>query len=472
MPVRDGFVGSHAIKVLRDSGCSTVGVRTSLVKDYQLLKTRQKCVLLDGTARNVPVARIDIDSPYYIGTVNALCMDNPLYDLIIGNIGGVRESHDPDINWAPSKRTYCESESIPKLPETTAAVETRAQKVKKAKDLRPLKVLEAQNLSENREEIIQAQHEDTLLDKLWNLADSNQVRKTGKENESRYFVSNGLLFRSFTSPSLENGRTFTQLVLPKKLHPKVLKLAHDSTMSGHLGIKKTTDRVLANFYWPGVQGDIRRYCVSCDICQRTVPKGRVSKVPLGRMPLIDTPFRRVAVDLVGPIYPSTDRGNRYILTLVDYATRYPEAVALPRIETERVAEAMFEIFTRMGVPNEVLSDMGSQFTSDLMKEIGRLMSVKQLHTTPYHPICNGLVEKFNGTLKRMLRRMCNERPKDWDRYIPALLFAYRESTQDSLGFSPFQLMYGRTVRGPLTILKELWTGNIPDEEVKTTYQCD
>ena len=258
-------------------------------------------------------------------------MDNPLYDLIIGNIGGVRESHDPDINWAPSKRTYCESEWIPKLPETTAAVETRAQKVKKAKDLRPLKVLEAQNLSENREEIIQAQHEDTLLDKLWNLADSNQVRKTGKENESRYFVSNGLLFRSFTSPSLENGRTFTQLVLPKKLHPKVLKLAHDSTMSGHLGIKKTTDRVFANFYWPGVQGDIRRYCVSCDICQRTVPKGRVSKVPLGRMPLIDTPFRRVAVDLVGPIYPSTDRGNRYILTLVDYATRYPEAVALPRI---------------------------------------------------------------------------------------------------------------------------------------------
>lgn len=65
MAVRDGFVGSHAIKVLRDSGCSTVGVRTSLVKDYQLLKTRQKCVLLDGTARNVPVARIDIDSPYY-----------------------------------------------------------------------------------------------------------------------------------------------------------------------------------------------------------------------------------------------------------------------------------------------------------------------------------------------------------------------------------------------------------------------
>ena len=173
------------------------------------------------------------------------------------------------------------------------------------------------------------------------------------------------------------------------------------------------------------------------------------------MPLIDTPFRRVAVDLVGPIQPITERGNRYILTLVDYATRYPEAIALPRIETERVAEALFEICSRMGVPHEILSDMGSQFTAELMKEVSRLMSVKQLHTTPYHPICNGLVEKFNGTLKRMLRRMCNERPRDWDRFMPALLFAYRETPQESLGYSPVQLIY---VRGPLTILKELWTG--------------
>lgn len=114
--------------------------------------------------------------------------------------------------------------------------------------------------------------------------------------------------------------------------------------------------------------------------------------------------------------------------------------------------------------------MGTQFTSDLMKEVGRLLSVKQLNTTPYYPMCNGLVEKFNGTLKRMLRRMCAELPKDWDRYIPALLFAYREAPQESLGFSPFELLYGRTVRGPLSILKELWTGTNIDEEVKTTYE--
>ena len=130
-----------------------------------------------------------------------------------------------------------------------------------------------------------------------------------------------------------------------------------------------------------------------------------------------------------------------------------------------------EMFTRVGIPKEILSDMGTQFTSTLMKEVGKLLSIKQLNTTPYHPACNGLVEKFNGTLKNMIRKMSAERPKDWDRYIPALLFAYREASQESLGFSPFKLLYGRTVRGPMTVLKEMWTKEDHEPEVKTTYQC-
>ena len=114
--------------------------------------------------------------------------------------------------------------------------------------------------------------------------------------------------------------------------------------------------------------------------------------------------------------------------------------------------------------------MGSQFTSALMKEVSRLLSFKQLVTSPYHPICNGLVERFNGTLKKMLTRMCAERPKDWDKYIDPLLFAYREVPQESLGFSPFELIYGWPVRGPMQVLRELWTKDIEDPRVRTTYQ--
>jgi transposase InsO family protein len=175
------------------------------------------------------------------------------------------------------------------------------------------------------------------------------------------------------------------------------------------------------------------------------------------MPIIEVPFRRVAVDLVGPIQPATSKGNRYILTIVDYATRYPEAVALKGIETERVAEALVDVFCRVGVPKEMLTDMGSQFTSELMAEVSRLLSIRQLTTTPYHPMCNGLVERFNGTSKQILRRLCSERPADWDKYLSASLFTYRDAPQESLGFSPFELVYGHEVRGPMKILWELWT---------------
>ena len=101
------------------------------------------------------------------------------------------------------------------------------------------------------------------------------------------------------------------------------------------------------------------------------------------------------VDLVGPISPPSEKGHPYILTLVDYATRYPEAVPLKNIETETVAEALLDMYSRLGIPEEVLSDLGTQFVSKCMEEVSTLLPIKRLTTTWYHPICNGLVERFN-----------------------------------------------------------------------------
>jgi len=96
-----------------------------------------------------------------------------------------------------------------------------------------------------------------------------------------------------------------------------------------------------------------------------------------------------------------------------------------------------------------------------MKEVRRLQSMKQLVTTPYHPICNGLMERFNGTLKIMLNRMCAERPKVWDIYLFISPSVCIEMPQQSLGFSQFELLYGMTVQGTMAILREVllsyWT---------------
>lgn len=267
-----------------------------------------------------------------------------------------------------------------------------------------------------------------------------------------------------------NGEEITQVLVPKPRRKRVLRLAHEYFMGGHLGMRKPEIRVLPSFYWPGLTTDVERWCKSCDACQRTIPNGKVTKVPLGKMPIMTVPFQRVAIDLVGPISPSSSQGNRYVLTVVDYVTRWLEAIALPGIETERIAEALISIFSRVSFLQEILSDRGSQFTSQLMAEVCRLISVRQCFTSPYHPMTNGLNERFNGTFKQMLRKMCQEKPSDWDRYLPAILIAYREVQQSSTGFSPFELLYGRSVKGPMGLLKGLWTGEQFQPELFSTYQ--
>jgi RNase H-like domain found in reverse transcriptase/Reverse transcriptase (RNA-dependent DNA polymerase)/Integrase zinc binding domain/Integrase core domain len=443
MPTAQGFVNDKAVTALRDSGCSTVVVRRSLVTEEQLTGHERVCVLIDGTVRRNPTATINVDTPYLKGTVTAVCMTHPLYDLIIGNVPGVVDVTD-----------------------VAQAVITRAMATKQNLPQQELTVPPPLALDVSRTDLTRCQRTDKTLAAFFDAINAGEAGPT--DGSPIYFVKRDLLYRRMKD---EKGREYTQLVVPtNRLRDQVMELAHASAFGGHQGINRTKLRILAQFWWPQLSADVARFCKSCDICQRTISRGRVPHVPLGNMPIIETPFDRIAIDLIGPIVPASERGHKYILTIVDYATRYPEAVALKDISTVTVAEALIDTFTRVGIPKEILSDQGSQFVSDVMKEVSRLLSIKQLVTTPYHPMCNGLVERYNGTIKTMLKRVCHEKPKEWDRYLPSVLFAYREIRQESLGYSPFELLYGRSVRGPMTILRELWTKEHLEPEVKTTYQ--
>ena len=225
--------------------------------------------------------------------------------------------------------------------------------------------------------------------------------------------------------------------------------------------------MLRRFYWPNVFGDVEEFCRTCAVCQKASHKG-AGKAPLMPLPVISEPFSRVAMDIVGPLLTSR-AGNQYVLVVCDYATRYPEAIPLKSIDAEHVAEKLVELFARVGIPREILTDQGSNFMSQLLVELYRLLHVKPIRTSPYHPQTDGLVERFNQTLKSMLRKATAIDGKDWDKLIPYLLFAYREVPQASTGFSPFELLYGRDVRGPLDILRETWEGNESQNESVVSY---
>ena len=245
-----------------------------------------------------------------------------------------------------------------------------------------------------------------------------------------------------------------QLVLPSHCRKTILSLAHEIPLAGHLGQKKTAERILQRFYWPTLFQDVREVCKACPECQRTA-SGKTVQAPMIPLPIIEEPFQRIAMDIVGPL-PRSRQGHRYILVICDYATRYPEAFPLKTIDAPHVAEELMKFFSRAGVPKEILTDQGTNFMSKLLTELYRMLHIQPIHTSPYHPQTDGFVERFNRTLKAMLNKLVGDEGKDWDQLLPYLLFAYREVPQASTGFSPFELVYGQQVRGPLDIIKESW----------------
>lgn len=222
-----------------------------------------------------------------------------------------------------------------------------------------------------------------------------------------------MMYRVFTTVTDE---VLKQVIVPSKFRKQILSLGHDIPLAGHMGIKKTKERILRNFYWPGIFQEKKKYCQSCQKCQKGMSKSRVSKIPLVKIPSVDYPFQRVAIDMVGPL-PKTKRGNQYILVICDYATKYPEAIPLTCQDAEVVAEAMMDVFTRLSVTKEILSDQGTHVMSSLITELCKLVCIRKLNTTPYHPQANGLAERFNGTLKRMLQIYAQDEPGKWDKFL-------------------------------------------------------
>ncbi|KAM7167280.1 uncharacterized protein RBU57_005826 isoform 1-T2 [Macrochelys suwanniensis] len=157
---------------------------------------------------------------------------------------------------------------------------------------------------------------------------------------------------------------------------------------------------------------------------------------------------------VGPLSRATWSGKKCILVVMDFATRYPEVVALSSTGADTGADALLTIFSRMGVPSEVFTDQGSEVISARLRGVWEKGGIWPTWASAYHPQSNGLVERVQGTVRPMLRTCINQHPQDWDKYLPHRW--HREVPQESPGGFPFKLWYGRRVRGPLEPVRDDW----------------
>ena len=315
-----------------------------------------------------------------------------------------------------------------------------------------------------REALIQAQKEDQTLTTLWDQAEA-ESQDTGPT--TTYFLRDGLLFRRWLPPRHPqedaDWAAVDQLVLPVAYRRPIVEIAHDGRFGGHLGVRKTLSKVLRSFFWPGVRTQISDFCRACRVCQKAgKPNQKIKPVHLVKVPHMAEPFAAIQIDVVGPLY-RTRRGNEYIVTLIDSATRFVHAEAVRSITAPTVVRILKAFFANFGYPYRVQTDGASYFTGKVFRDFARTAGMQHSVSSPYHPESQGALERSHQTMKSILRKFSLEFNTNWDEELPHLLFVMRDMPSQSTGFSPYELVFAHDTRGPLHLVKQRLLGSQPKD---------
>ena len=203
--------------------------------------------------------------------------------------------------------------------------------------------------------------------------------------------------------------------------------------------------IRARYVWMRMSADCLAFARSCAQCQASKIVRHV-RSPLSQRPLPDDRFLSLHLDLVGPLPES--EGKTYLLTIIDRYSRWLEAVPLSSTTAADCAQALLHHWvSRFGVPQDVTTDQGPQFTSVLWQELMSALGIKALRTTSYHPQCNGMVERIHRVLKERLMSR-SARPSDWMSNLPLVLLGIRSATREDSAVSPAHLVLGTPLRLP------------------------
>ncbi|KAL5509796.1 hypothetical protein EMCRGX_G005226 [Ephydatia muelleri] len=430
--VKDGMYckgsveGCLVSRILLDTGCSRTMVRRQFVPQEKFLEGKWvsiRCV--HGDTVLYPLADIKLVVEGIPVQVEAAVADSLPVEVILGTdasrmtellgrrAGSVffAQEHVMVVTTRAKRRQEIQEEVLRKEKEVMSGVVPNPLGVSEEEP--KLKTMSQEQRRQMRRELGSQgdclSHINITAEKLKDMQEQDETLRAVRElaaltggSKGEFFKRDGLLYRKWTPRGRGEEMEIEQLVLLKECRQVALEMSHDIPIAGHQGRDRTRQRLLRRFFWPSIFRDVDMYCKTCSACQKASFKG-VKPAPLIPLPIVSEPFSRIAMDIVGPL-PRSRAGNKYILVICDYATRYPEAVPLKSIDAESVAEELIKVFARVGVPREILTDQGANFTSQLLAELYRLLQVHPIRTSPYHPQTDGLVERFNQTLKSMLRK--------------------------------------------------------------------
>ena len=256
-------------------------------------------------------------------------------------------------------------------------------------------------------------------------------------NWDKYSFVDGVLHKTVTF----KDESVKVLCLPKALQEYVFRAYHDDL--GHQGRERTSSLIKRRFFFPGLEQFVRWKVQHCGRCirRKTAPTKAAELVTITS----SAPMELICIDYLS--LECSKGGFENILVITDHFTRYAQAIPTRNQTANTTARVLFEnFFIHYGFPSKIHSDMGANFTSKTIRKLCEIAGVKKTRATPYHPMGNGMVERFNKTLLNMLGTLKDHQKSDWKSHVPTLTHAYNAAVHDSTGYSPFYLMYGRHPR--------------------------
>jgi transposase InsO family protein len=290
------------------------------------------------------------------------------------------------------------------------------------------------NITENQ--IIPFTHEQ--LKKLQHQDEETKNIITNIENFDEYFICDNMLMRKSSPP--------VPYVPKGRLRSDIMKIYHDTPANGaHFVRNKTTQKIKQRYFWPNMISDIRNYVKSCIPC---LQNNHLRQKPPGMLKPIKPPegvWQLLTMDFHGPITPTTKDGNKYIISLTDVLSKFVITKAVRDCTASTAARFITEeVILKYGTPKCILTDNGTHFTASIMSELFKKIGVTHLYSTPYHPMTNGQIERYNATMDSKIAALSNEKRTNWDEQLQYVTFNYNTNIHTTTGETPFEMMYGRS----------------------------
>lgn len=273
----------------------------------------------------------------------------------------------------------------------------------------------------------------------------DNMLKSVAENPEKfpnYAIENGKLVKNCGTGELNESNW--KLCVAKPLRQRVLEENHSVVTAGHLGIKKTINRIQRKYYWPRLKPDVIRFINQCEEClAHKIPQ----KKPAGLMFSTKSqgPWDIVTIDFIGPL-PRSTQGHQHVLVIQDKFSKWVECIPVRTATAAALKKALRDrILCHFGWPRLVITDNGSQFISNLFKMFLKRNGIKHQLTPRYSPQCNS-TERVNRVVKTMIKMDIRGDQRKWDEHLSEIQFAVNTAVQDSTGFSPAELNFGRELR--------------------------